>query len=45
MTSNAGWSREPVVAFSSNGQYVYLAWQDNTLGNYEIYFKRNNYGV
>jgi len=46
ITTNTGDSGKPGVACSSNGQYVYLAWQDNTPGNYEIYFRRStNYGA
>jgi len=46
MTLNTGSSERPSVACSSNGQYVYLVWADDTPGNYEIYFKRStNYGA
>ena len=46
MTVTSGVSAYPRVACSSTGVRVDLVWQDNTPGNYEIYFKRsNNYGL
>lgn len=44
LTTNSGESQRPKVACS--GQYVYVFWQDDNPGNYEVYFKRStNYGV
>lgn len=37
LTNNSGSSAEPSVA--ADGSYVYVAWQDNTPGNHEIYVK------
>lgn len=39
MTYNIGESRMPTIA--SEGAAVYIAWQDNNIGNYEIIFKRS----
>jgi hypothetical protein len=37
LSNNPGTSREPRVATSSNGEFVQVAWQDNTPGNDEIF--------
>ena len=37
LSSNSGFSTSPAIA--SSGTSVYVAWQDNTLGNYEILFE------
>jgi hypothetical protein len=39
--NNAGTSKEPRVATSSDGQFVHVAWQDNTPGNDEIFYSRS----
>ena len=39
LTSNSGYSDLPVIAAS--GSNVYVAWQDTSPGNWEIYFKRS----
>jgi len=39
LTYNSGESRCPTIA--CDGSAVYVAWQDNTPGNNEIYFKRS----
>jgi hypothetical protein len=40
LSNNAGVSREPRVDTSSDGQFVHVAWQDNTPGNDEIFYSR-----
>ena len=42
LTTNAGDSFLPAIAVS--GANVYVAWSDNTPGNYEIYFKKSTDG-
>ena len=43
LTSNTGGSIQPAVA--ADGANVYVVWEDNTLGNPEIYFKKSaDYG-
>ncbi|MCR4288041.1 MAG: glycoside hydrolase, partial [Deltaproteobacteria bacterium] len=37
LTNNTGWSASPSIAV--NGSNIHVAWQDNTPGNFEIYFK------
>ncbi|MDQ4016340.1 MAG: hypothetical protein M3136_11340, partial [Thermoproteota archaeon] len=44
LSNNAGVSREPRVATSSDGQFVHVAWQDNTPGNDEIFYSRSTDG-
>jgi hypothetical protein len=44
LSNNAGVSREPRVATSSDGQFVHVAWQDNTRGNDEIFYSRSTNG-
>jgi len=45
LTSNSGVSSSPAVSCSSDGEYVYLAWEDDSPGNSEIYFRRSvDYG-
>ena len=41
LSNNAGVSREPRVDTSSDGVHVHVAWQDNTRGNYEIFYSRS----
>jgi hypothetical protein len=36
ISSNNGTSQQPQI--SSQGNNVYVVWQDNTTGNYDIYF-------
>jgi hypothetical protein len=48
LSNNAGTSREPRVATSSSGQFVHVAWQDNSRGggNDEIFYSRStNFGA
>jgi hypothetical protein len=40
LTYNAGGSFYPAIAV--DGSNIYVVWEDNTLGNYEIYFKRSS---
>jgi len=42
MTSNSGISWYPSISVAQNN--VHLAWQDNTTGNYEIYYDRSTDG-
>jgi hypothetical protein len=42
MTSNSGISWYPSISVAQNN--VHLAWQDNTSGNYEIYYDRSTDG-
>ena len=42
LTSNMGTSTRTAIAV--NGANVYVVWQDDTPGNYEIYFKRSTDG-
>jgi len=42
LTSNAGSSLSPTIAAS--GSNVYVAWKDNTPGNYEIFMKKSANG-
>ena len=42
LTSNAGSSLSPAIAVS--GSNVYVAWKDNSPGNYEIYMKKSANG-
>jgi hypothetical protein len=39
LTKNTGNSWQPSIAVSGND--IHVAWQDNTHGNYEIYYKRS----
>ncbi|OGW51706.1 MAG: hypothetical protein A2Y81_09505 [Nitrospirae bacterium RBG_13_43_8] len=39
LTNNAGYSFFPAIAV--DGSSIYVVWEDNTPGNYEIYFKRS----
>ncbi len=39
LTNNAGWSNNPVIAV--DGLNIYVIWYDDTLGNWEIYFKKS----
>jgi hypothetical protein len=39
LTNNAGHSFVPVIAV--DGSNVYVVWEDNTPGNYEIFFKKS----
>jgi len=41
LTNNAGTSWIPSVAVS--GYNVYVAWEDSTFGNYEIFFKKGTF--
>lgn len=41
LTWNSGCSRSPAIALDSNN-HVYVVWEDNTSGNYEIYFMKFN---
>lgn len=38
LTNNEGYSKYPAIA--ADGQNVYVVWDDDRLGNYEIYFKK-----
>ena len=40
LTWNSGSSQFPVIAVDSSGQ-VHVAWQDETPGNFEIYYKKS----
>jgi len=40
LTNNLGESRRPSIACEASA--VYVAWQDNNPGNYEIYFKKGS---
>jgi hypothetical protein len=42
LTWNAGVSEFPVIAV--DGSNIYVAWEDNKSGNYEIYFKKSDDG-
>ena len=42
LTNNAGVSMDPAVA--ERGDNVYVAWQDTTPGNYDIYFRKSTDG-
>src|SRR4030042_4707947 len=39
LTNNAGDSVSPAIAV--DGSNIYVVWQDNTSGNFEIYFKKS----
>jgi hypothetical protein len=43
LTSTTGSSASPAIAVDSSGR-IHLAWQDNTPGNYEIYYKKSTDG-
>jgi hypothetical protein len=43
ITWNAGQSRTPVIATNSNNN-IYVAWYDDSPGNYEIYMKKSTNG-
>ena len=40
LTWNSGYSQFPVIAVDSSGR-IHLAWQDDTPGNFEIYYKKS----
>ena len=42
LTNNAGNSSSPATAV--DGSNIYVVWEDNTLGNLEIYFKKSDDG-
>ena len=42
LTNNAGVSGNPSVTVS--GQFVHFVWEDETIGNYKIYYKRSTDG-
>ena len=42
LTNNAGSSSYPAIAV--DGSNIYVVWEDNTLGNLEIYFKKSDDG-
>jgi len=42
LSNNSGTSQLPQI--TSQGTNVYVAWQDNTTGNYDIFFKRSPNG-
>ena len=42
LSNNAGDSAYPVIAVS--GSNIYVVWYDNTLGDFEIYFKKSDDG-
>jgi len=42
LTNNAGVSSNPSVTIS--GQFVHVVWEDETIGNYKIYYKRSTDG-
>ena len=42
LTDNAGVSGHPSVSVS--GQFVHVVWEDETIGNYKIYYKRSTDG-
>jgi len=41
LTWNTGWSSAPALVFDSGGA-LHLVWNDNTPGNYEIFYKKRN---
>ena len=43
LTSNSGYSWVPAIAIYSSGN-IHIVWQDETPGNYEIYYKRSEDG-
>jgi hypothetical protein len=43
LTWNSGYSYHPSIAVDTNNN-VHLFWQDNTLGNYNIYYKKSTNG-
>lgn len=40
LTWNAGWSQTPAICVDSS-QYVHVTWEDDTPGNFEIYYKKS----
>jgi len=42
LTNNAGYSMYPAIAV--DGSDIYVVWNDDTPGNYEIYFKKSDDG-
>jgi len=42
LTNNAGYSTNPVIAV--DGSNIYVVWEDDTPGNWEIYFKMSDDG-
>ena len=43
LTSTSGSSEFPVIAVDSAG-HIHLVWSDNSLGNYEIYYRKSTNG-
>ena len=43
LTWTARYSQNPAIAIDSSGN-IHVVWQDNTSGNYEIYYKRSTDG-
>jgi len=43
LTWTAGWSFYPAIAIDSDNA-IHVVWQDNTPGNYEVYYKRSTDG-